>query len=97
MTESHWSVLLALRFGQPLTIYHLQKAVETLVQSILLDPRVVAFKSSDARKDFMEQLAWQIQYVRVSTFEHSTRNLTNHTVPIAGTQTGLNLATWMLI
>ncbi|KAG8834811.1 hypothetical protein FRC20_007398 [Serendipita sp. 405] len=40
--------------GEPL------KAIEILVQSILLDPRVVAFKSPEARKDFIEQVAWQI-------------------------------------
>jgi hypothetical protein len=59
---------LALRLDHPLTLYRLQKAVETLVQSILLDPRVVAFKSPEARKDFMEQLAWQLQYVGISTY-----------------------------
>ena len=37
-----------------------QRAIEELVRAILLDPRVVAFKSMDARKDFIEQLAWQI-------------------------------------
>ncbi|PVF96155.1 hypothetical protein CPB86DRAFT_523831 [Serendipita vermifera] len=40
--------------GEPL------RAIEIIVQSILLDPRVVAFKSPEARKDFTEQLSWQI-------------------------------------
>ncbi|KAG8830047.1 hypothetical protein FRC17_005548 [Serendipita sp. 399] len=40
--------------GEPL------KAIEILAQSILLDPRIVAFKSPEARRDFTEQIAWQI-------------------------------------
>ncbi|KAG8815258.1 hypothetical protein FRC17_000772 [Serendipita sp. 399] len=40
--------------GEPL------KAIEILAQSILLDPRIVAFKSPEARRDFTEQVAWQI-------------------------------------
>lgn len=36
------------------------RAIEVLVRAILLDPRVVAFKSMEARRDFIEQLAWQI-------------------------------------